>query len=114
MLVHDTRRLSMTCLLPFPNACLYLLTQTSPLLGLGGLLRLGDLLLALVLLDELQQRGWVGADKLVDLLAVLEDGEGGHGAHAVLLGDVGEVVDVDLGEVDLCDFVGPPEQVCLC
>jgi hypothetical protein len=53
-------------------------------------------------LDEhlLQGRG-VGADELVDLLAVLEDDEGGHGADAELLGELGQGVDVELGEVDL-------------
>ena len=79
------------------------------LLGLG-LLLLGGLALlgGLPLLDDLEQGGRVGADVLVDLLAVLEDVEGGHGADAVLLREVGQRVDVDLGEVDRRDGLGPP------
>lgn len=79
------------------------------LLGLGLLLLLLlGLLGGLPLLDDLEKGGRVGADVLVDLLAVLEDVEGGHGAHAVLLREVGQRVDVDLGEVDRRDGLGPP------
>lgn len=43
----------------------------------------------------------VGTDDLADLFAVLEEHKGGHGADAELLGDVGDLVDVDLVKVDL-------------
>lgn len=49
---------------------------------------------------HLESRG-VGTDDLLDLVAALEDDEGGHGADADLLGDLGLLVDVDLEEVDL-------------
>jgi len=51
-----------------------------------------------VLLDGSLEGGRVGADDLADLLAVLEDEEGGHGADRVLLGGLGDLVDVDLEE----------------
>jgi hypothetical protein len=40
----------------------------------------------------------VRADNLADLLAVLEEDEGGHGADAELLCNVGDLVDVELVE----------------
>ncbi len=43
----------------------------------------------------------VGADKLIDLFAVLEDDEGGHSADAKLLRQFGGRVDVELGEVNI-------------
>lgn len=51
-----------------------------------------------------------GTDELVGLLAVDKDLEGGHGADAELLGELGEVVDVDLGEEDVLELlvVGVP------
>ena len=42
-----------------------------------------------------------GADDLVDRLAVLEKDEGGDAADAVLHGNVGVVVHVDFGDVEL-------------
>lgn len=51
-----------------------------------------------MLLDGSLEGGRVGADDLADLLAVLEDEEGGHGADRVLLGGLGDLVDVDLEE----------------
>jgi hypothetical protein len=40
----------------------------------------------------------VGTDDLADLLAVLEEQEGGHGADVQFLGDIGNLVDVELEE----------------
>lgn len=40
----------------------------------------------------------VGTDDLADLLAVLEQDEGGHGADAEFLGDLGDLVDIELVE----------------
>lgn len=59
--------------------------------------------------QALESRG-AGTDELVGLLAVDKDLEGGHGADAELLGELGEVVDVDLGEVDVLELlvVGVP------
>jgi hypothetical protein len=61
--------------------------------------------------NQSSEGGGVGADKLIDLLAVLEDEERGHGADAEVLADVGELVDVDLGEEDarVLLLVGLPE-----
>jgi len=54
-----------------------------------------------VVLDGLFESLLVRTDDLADLLAVLEEHERGHGADAELLGDVGDLVDVNLVEVDL-------------
>ena len=62
-------------------------------------------------LDGSKQRLRVGADNLVDLLAVLEDEEGGHGADSELLGYVGDLIDVELDKV--CASVLLREPVCL-
>lgn len=43
----------------------------------------------------------IGADDLTDLLAVLEEHEGWHGANVQLLGEVGNLVNVDLVEFGL-------------
>jgi len=51
-----------------------------------------------VLLDGGLKGSGVGTDNGGDLLAVLEEDEGGHGADAQLLGDLGDLVDVDLVE----------------
>ena len=52
----------------------------------------------------------VGADDLADLLAVLVEEESGHGAHALLLGDFGDLVDVDLVEAGVGVVVGEPVE----
>jgi hypothetical protein len=51
------------------------------------------------LLDRGLQRRRVSANDLADLLAALEDDEGGHGADAELLRDVWDFVNVELDEV---------------
>ena len=64
-----------------------------------------------MLLEGVENNGRVGTDDLVDLVAVLEEGEGGHGADAELLGKLGKLVDVELGQVDLVLellALGPP------
>lgn len=48
----------------------------------------------------------IGADDLGNLLAVLEDDEGGHGADAELLRHVGHLVDVELVEAHAGVLVG--------
>ncbi len=57
--------------------------------------------LSRVLLEKELQGRRVGAHELVDLLAVLEECKCGHGADAELLGQLGQFVDVKLGEGDL-------------
>jgi len=52
----------------------------------------------------------VGTDNLSNLLAVLEEQEGGHGTDAELLGDLGELVDVDLEEACLSVLVGESKR----
>jgi len=47
----------------------------------------------------------VSTNELVSLLTVLEEHEGGHGADAKLLADLGEIVDVDLGEEDVLELL---------
>lgn len=60
------------------------------------------------LLDGGVEGGRVGADDLLDLLAVLEDEESGHGADGVLLGGLGDLVDVNLVEARVGVVVGEP------
>jgi hypothetical protein len=64
--------------------------------------------LSSVLLDGSLEGGRVGADDLADLLAVLEDEESRHGADGVLLGGLGDLVDVDLEEAGVGVVVGEP------
>lgn len=59
-------------------------------------------------LDSGLKSDGVGADDLADLLAVLVEKESGHGAHALLLGDLGDLVDVDLVEAGVGVVVGEP------
>lgn len=64
-----------------------------------------------LLVEGREDSSGVGTDDIANLLAVLEDNEGGHGADAKLLGEVGKMVDVELGEVDLVLellVLGPP------
>lgn len=49
----------------------------------------------MLLNGSLDGRG-IGADNLLNLFTALEEQEGGHGADAQLLGDVGALVDVEL------------------
>lgn len=51
-----------------------------------------------MLLDGGLESSGVGTNNGSDLLAVLEEDESGHGANAELLGDLGDLVDVDLVE----------------
>lgn len=51
-----------------------------------------------VLLDSGLEGSGVGTNNGSDLLAVLEEDESGHGADAELLGDLGNLVDIDLVE----------------
>ena len=50
--------------------------------------------------DHLLEGGRVGANNLASLLLVDKGEEGGHGADGLLLGDLGDGVDVNLGKVD--------------
>lgn len=59
-----------------------------------------------VVLDGRLERDGVGADDLADLLTVLEEHEGGHGAHGELLRDLGDLVDVELVEAGRGVLVG--------
>lgn len=52
-----------------------------------------------MLMDRRQQGLGIRTDHLLDLLAVLEDDERGHGTDAELLCNVWDLVDVDLDEV---------------
>lgn len=66
--------------------------------------------LAQVALDSGLEGLGVRADDLGDLLAVLEQQEGGHGADAELLRDVWDLVDVELVEAGGGVFVGEPVE----
>lgn len=59
-------------------------------------------------LDRGLKRLGVRADDLPNLLLVLEQEEGGHGADAEVLGDVGDFVDVELVEAGGGVGVGHP------
>ena len=64
-----------------------------------------------MLLEEVEESGRVGTEEVTDLVTVLEEDEGGHGPDTEVLCEVGEIVDVELGEVDLVlEFLGlrPP------
>lgn len=69
-------------------------------------MRLG---LAEVLLDGSLERLGVGTDDLTDLLTALEQQEGRHGADAELLGNVGNIVDVELVELGVGVGLGEPD-----
>ena len=60
------------------------------------------------LLDSSLERRWVGTNDLTDLLSVLENDEGWHGADADLLGNIWDVIDVHLDEVGRWVFLGEP------
>ena len=66
--------------------------------------------LAEVLLDGSLEGLGVGTDDLADLLAALEEQEGGHGADAELLGDIGDLVHVELVELGVGVGLGEPKQ----
>ena len=53
----------------------------------------------------------VGTDDLGDLVTVLEEQEGGHGADAELLSNVGDLVDVELVEAGVGICAGEPRDV---
>ena len=57
-----------------------------------------------VLLDELLEPGCVGAPQLVDTLTVLDEYEGGHGAHAVRSSDLSLLIDIHLQGKGACAF----------
>lgn len=59
-----------------------------------------------MLLDCGFEGPFIGTDDLADLLAVLEEQEGRHGADAELLGDVADLVNVDLEELGVGVLVG--------
>jgi hypothetical protein len=61
-----------------------------------------------VLLNSGLKSNRVGANDLADLLAVLEEQESGHGADGLLLGDLGDLVDVDLVEAGVGVVVREP------
>ena len=69
------------------------------------------LLLSIVLPQRLQQNRRVRPNHLVDLVAVLVEEKGGHGADAQLLAQLGQLVHVKLDKVDLvlelCFLRGP-------
>lgn len=54
----------------------------------------------------------VGTNDLLDLLAVLEDHECGHGANTELLGDIWDFIDVDLDEVGRGVGLGETKIYC--
>ncbi len=65
------------------------------------------------LLNNSLKRLWVSTNNLINLLSVLEDEERWHGADADLLGNIWDVVDVDLDEVGRWVLLGEPEGVIL-
>lgn len=52
------------------------------------------------LLQSIQQGRRVGADNVPNLVTVLEEQESGHSAHSQVLAQLGELVDINLDEVD--------------
>ena len=52
----------------------------------------------------------VGTDDLSDLVTVLEEQEGGHGADAELLSNVGDLIDIELVEAGVGVCAGEPRM----
>jgi hypothetical protein len=53
----------------------------------------------------------VGTDDLGNLVAVLEEEEGGHGANAEFLSNIGDLIDVELVEAGVGVCAGEPAGV---
>ena len=53
----------------------------------------------------------VGTNNLADLVAALEQKEGGHSADTEFLGDVGNVIDVELEEAGVGVLLREPKAV---
>lgn len=64
-------------------------------------------------LDSRQERLGVRTHDFLDLLLVLEDQEGGHGADAELLRNFRDVVDIELDEVGVGEVIGEPDSLPL-
>lgn len=66
-----------------------------------------------MLLDQGLESAGVGTNKLVGSLAVLEDEESRHGADVELRSDVGDLLHVELEEVDVLELfrVGVPVHI---
>lgn len=64
-------------------------------------------------LDSRQERLGVRTHDLLDLLLVLEDQEGGHGADAELLRNFRDLVDIELDEVGVGEVIGEPDSLPL-
>jgi hypothetical protein len=60
------------------------------------------------ILDGRQQRLRIRPHNLLNLLLVLEDQEGRHGADTELLRDIRNFIDVELDEVGTGEFFGEP------
>jgi hypothetical protein len=60
------------------------------------------------ILNSRQQRLRIRTHNLLNLLLVLEDQEGRHGADTELLRDIGDFIDVELDEVGTGEFFGEP------
>ena len=79
----------------------------------------GDRCLLVVGLDGSLESLGVGTDDLADLVTALEQKEGGHGADTELLGNVGDLVDVELEEACVGVLLRKPRaalaaQPCVC
>lgn len=94
-------------MLPFPTSNKISLCSSLIAAGVGRNRQRSEVRLSVSLDGSLEGNG-VGADDLADLLAVLVEEESGHGAHALLLGDFGDLVDVDLVEAGVGVVVGEP------
>lgn len=68
--------------------------------------------LLIILLNGSFEGLWVGSNDLGDLLSVLEQQKGRHGADTELLCYVWHVIDIELVESGVGEFVGEP-VVCV-
>lgn len=59
----------------------------------------------MVLLNSSQNRRRVGTHNFLNLLSVLEQQKGRHGADAQLLGYIGAVIDIELDKADVAKLV---------
>jgi len=63
-----------------------------------------------VVLDRSLERTGVGTNDLLNLLAILEEHESRHSADRELLGDIGNLIYVELVEAGILVIIGEPDN----
>jgi hypothetical protein len=96
----------MQSMFSYPSSQSNVYQDTSPFLN-------ANLFLLNRFLNSRQKRLRVCTHNLLNLLLVLEDQEGRHSADAELLGNIGDLVDVELDEVGAGELLGEPNFLLL-